>query len=145
MTEADIVYLAANLRQADVDEVVASGYDDMAEAIRVSVEASTHSAVVTCDGVPAAVLGLVPVSLLAGIGAPWMLGTDVVTRQQRALMHLTGRYLRTMLKAYPTLVNYVHARNTVAIRWLRRVGFEIGPAEPYGPRGELFRIFTMKV
>ena len=47
-----VTYLAKNLRQADVDEVVASGYDDTLEAINYSVRSSTHCAMVTINGTP---------------------------------------------------------------------------------------------
>lgn len=140
----DISYLARHLRQADVDEVRASGYDDTLEAITYSVRSSTHCAMVAINGTPVAVVGLVPINLVAGVAAPWMLGTDAVTRERRALMTYTKPYIRTMLKAYPHLVNYVHAPNTVAVNWLRHIGFSIGPAEPYGPRGELFHRFEMR-
>lgn len=144
VTDEALMHLAAHMRAADLDEVHATGYADPLTALREGVEHSSHCAIATVNGVPAAIIGLAPVNLLTGQGAPWMLGTDAVTANRRALMTYTGPYIRTMLKAYPHLVNYVHASNRVAVNWLRRIGFEIGPAQPYGPHGALFHRFEMK-
>lgn len=132
------------MREADRAEVWAFGYDDPLRALTVGCELSTHCAVVRVGGAPAAVLGLAPVNAVAGVGAPWLLGTEEVSRQARALTALTGRYIHAMLEAYPHLVNYVHAPNRTAVGWLRRIGFTLEPAAPYGPRGEMFHKFEMK-
>jgi hypothetical protein len=52
------------------------------------------------------------------------------------------RYIRMMLEDNPRLVNRVHARNSVAVRWLQRVGFTLHPATPE-QNGEMFHTFEM--
>jgi hypothetical protein len=49
-----------------------------------------------------------------------------------------------MLKAFPHLVNFVHAKNTTSVRWLRRLGFTLHEAVPYGALGEPFHPFELR-
>lgn len=76
-------------------------------------------------------------------GLPWLLGTDAVPANRRALVRLTGPYIRRMLGLFPHLVNAVHARNTHAVRWLKRAGFTMHPAVEVAG-GEMFHPFEMK-
>ena len=41
------------------------------------------------------------------------------------------------------MFNYVDARHTDAIRWLKWLGFTLHPATPYGPFDLPFHKFTM--
>lgn len=143
-TPAHVQDLAANLRAADRAELAACGFSDARRAIEVSLACSTHMAAAVADGRCVAILGVTPLSLLDGCGSPWMLGTDLVVAHRRALMTCAPTYIRAMLHAYPHLVNYVHADNDVAVRWLRRAGFKLHQPEPYGARGELFHRFEMR-
>lgn len=141
----DIDHVAAHMRQADQDEVRAIRGDvPMKEALAECVLASSHCWVATGDSEPFAIFGVMPISLLHGIGAPWMLGTDLGKRFPRALIREGRRYSRRMLETYPYLINMVDARYTSSIKWLQRIGYTVFEAEPYGRRGELFNRFEMK-
>lgn len=142
---ADTTELATNLRTQDRDELLAAGHEDFAAIIAESVARSAWAVTARVDGRLAAIFGVsVAGTLLAPYGVPWMLGTDEVTRSRRALIQHAPRYISEMLRAYPTLRNLVHARNTVALGWLRRVGFTIGPAVPHPATGEPFHVFEMR-
>lgn len=141
----DVVDLVVKMRQADVDELSALGLTDFVHEIQSSVERSAFSRTFTADGEVACILGVVPAAgLFDPYGIPWMLGTDLVTRNQRVLMRECRPYIRLMLQAYPILFNYVHAENHRAVRWLKCVGFSLQPAEPHGPLGAPFHRFTMR-
>ena len=89
--------------------------------------------------------GVTPLdSLLGERGAPWALGTDLVTQHQRAFIRHAPQYIEKMLAAFSHLLNFVHAENDAAVRWLRRTGFELHPAKEHGPHGEMFHLFEMK-
>lgn len=143
-TQSHVDDLVAHLRAADRAELLACGFPDPRRAIEASLACSTHMLAAVAEGRCVAILGVTPLSLLEGRGSPWMLGTDLVVTHRRALMADSPAYIRAMLQAYPHLVNYVHADNAVAVRWLRRVGFTLHAPEPYGTRGELFHRFEMK-
>jgi len=82
--------------------------------------------------------------MLTGLGSPWMLGTPELDRHSRVLVRRTPEYIGRMLNAFPHLVNFVHAKNTTSVRWLRRLGFTLHDARPYGALGEPFHFFEMR-
>lgn len=136
--------LAPRLRQADVDEVTAASGRPPLEVLQVSVSLSTHSWAVEINDELACLMGVTPVSILSGIGCPWLLGSDEVPRHAGAFIKQTLIYIPLMLDAYPHLFNLVDARNTKAIRWLKRAGFNVMPPVPYGKSDMPFHPFEMK-
>lgn len=144
-TWGDIKDLAAGLREQDRAELDACGFSDHLEAIETSVRASAWSFAVRVDGGLAAIMGVsAHGTLMAPVGVPWMLGTDLVPKHRRTLATLAPEYIRRMLRDFPVLTNIVHARNTVSVHWLRRVGFTVHEAQPLAPHGELFHVFEMR-
>lgn len=140
----DVTHIAAHLRAADRDEVIATrGEGADIEAVIASAVARSVLAWAADDGEPVAVFGLGAVSLLQGIGTPWLLGTDRLWRHPRTLIVEGRRYLSTMRTVYPHLVNYVDARNDVSIRWLKRIGFTLHDPAPYGAMGLPFHKFEV--
>lgn len=135
-TPADIADLAANLRQQDIAELHALEMTDLHHVVHYCVQESHWSWAAVVDGDLACIFGVSPE------GAPWMLGTDLVRAHRRNLAREAPRYIRQMLEDHPRLVNRVHAANTVAVAWLRRVGFTLHPATPE-PNGEMFHTFEM--
>jgi hypothetical protein len=132
------------MRVQDVAEVRASGRNDLRAVVDEGVRRSVMCYAVRVDGRLAAIFGLAPYGgLLSNIGVPWMLGTPEVPRHRRILARYSKPYIASMLAAYPHLINAVHARNTVAVRWLRHAGFTLHAAQPYGPHGEPFHVFEM--
>lgn len=140
----DAALLYANLRPQDLAECLAYGRPDIASGIEGSVRRSLLCWTGLVDGEIAAIIGATPLSALGGIGSPWMLGTPVLDRHSRVLVSKTPEYIARMLTAFPHLVNFVHAENTTSVRWLRRLGFTLHEAAPYGAKGELFHKFEMK-
>lgn len=140
----DAARLFSNLRKSDLAECQAYGQPDIAAGIEASVRRSVLCWTGLVDGELAAILGVAPVNILNGLGSPWMLGTPVLDRHQRVLVRSTPEYIGRMLKAFPHLVNFVHAHNTTSVRWLRRLGFTLHEAVPYGPLGEPFHPFEMR-
>ena len=141
-TAADIDELAANLRQQDRDELDAAGHRDHRAVIADGVARSDWCLTALIDGRVACIFGVASMAtLLDPRGIPWMLGTDLVPVHRRAFVRLAPHYIRRMLQDYPHLVNVVHARNTLAVRWLQRAGFALRPAHLHN--GEPFHVFEM--
>lgn len=144
-TAADVDELAANMRNQDIDECLAAGLDDLRATVADGVRRSTMCWTARADGKLLAIFGCAPMgSLLSGVGTPWLLGTPELPRRRRILTAYARPYIDRMLSSFPHLVNVVHARNTVSSSWLRRMGFSLHPAAPYGPHGEPFHLFEMK-
>lgn len=131
--EADGPALAALMRPADVAEVWAAAKMKPLEAVRHSLAMSTEAWAGLADGELVCLWGVAPRSFLAGEGSPWLLGTPALERNARAFLSRCPQHLNAMFSVYNRLVNWVDARNTAAIRWLRWLGFTLHPAEPYGP------------
>jgi hypothetical protein len=119
---ADAYLLAPRLRAADQAEAQAMGLHAL-DALADGIISSDWSCTVDLGRRPIAVFGLR--KLAEGVGAPWMAGADEIAQQKRAVARLAPRYIAVMLQSYPRLLNYVHAENEVAVRWLQRTGFQL--------------------
>ena len=146
-TVDDILHVATHMRAADVAECMALGERDLVDVLTDGVRRSVWSRTVLIDGIPACILGVAPhgALLTATTGVPWMLGTDLVPRNRRALIRTAPLYIDDMLRTFSHLLNYVHADNTLAVRWLRRVGFTLHDAQPVGVNGAMFHRFEMRL
>jgi len=142
---ADVDALLANLRPADAAEVEAARGPDLRHAVLRALALSTRTWAAEVDGRLMLLAGVAPLSLLDGIGTPWTLGTREIDRRPGAFIRLGRAYIPRMRELFPTLVNHVDARNTRSIRWLKRMGFVLAPAEPYGVAGLPFHPFHMGV
>lgn len=141
----DVQELVANLRDQDRAECIAAGVTDIEAAVAHGIRTSTLCWSARVDGELACIFGVAPIgTVLDPRGACWMLGTPLVRKHRRMLQELTPRYIAEMLEAYPHLLNQVHANNTVATRWLRKMGFVLQHPIPVPPHGELFHLFEMK-
>lgn len=117
--------IAARMRDIDRMEVAAFGRTPK-RALRLGIMGSTIAMTAKVEGKPEAMFGVVPVSLLDGLGSPWFLGTDEVYRHGRELVAWGPELVGKMLDSSPHLSNVVMAANGRAIRLLRRWGFVMG-------------------
>jgi hypothetical protein len=131
--------IANRMREADRIEAAAWGHTPKA-ALRGSLRASTVAWTAMADGVPVAMFGVAPISAMDRLGTPWMLGTDDVEAQARAVLRLGPRFLAAIEREFPRLENRVSADNHVSIGWLRRLGFAFDDEIVY-VRGVAFRRF----
>ena len=77
------------------------------------------------NGVPHAMMGMVPIDLMAGTGVAWFLGTDEVYKRPRDLALLGPVIIREMAGTCPKLENIVSVGNVRAIAFLKHMGFKI--------------------
>lgn len=142
----DVPHIVAGMRQADVDECHALGVDSIPNALQDGLIFSSECWTITWNGKPVALFGVRPLNddPTLKVGVPWMVGTNEVTKHQRAVISLAPRYIARMLRAYPRLTNRVHAENTRAIRWLRHVGFQLEPVHRHPVTGAPFHWFSME-
>lgn len=125
--------VAANVRPADRAELWAQARHTPEQSLAIGLERGVFTFVPLFDGEPACAFGVVPVSALGGMGAPWMVGTPLLDRHARQFLRGCRPVVAEMSRMFPVLRNAVDARNTRAIRWLRWLGFEIHEAQPMGP------------
>lgn len=132
-TADDVEYLAANIRKADADEVLAwSGRSDVAVILHESIATSPLCVAVEKRGQLLCIGGAAYRSLLSSTGVPWMLGTHALSNESRLFVQHGRRCVEELLTRFDRLENYVDARNSKSIRWLRRIGFTVYDPEPCG-------------
>jgi hypothetical protein len=119
-TDADLE-LAARLKAADVDEVLAAEGVGPSDAIRLSVDLSLRAEAILVDGRVEGVWGLAHAA--DDHGVPWMLSSDVLVRDARQLVREGRRIIEECLQVYPVLSNWVDCRNVGSLNWLQRIGF----------------------
>ena len=145
-TQEHVRAMSGRIRQADIDEFEA-GYSLTPEkAMKVGIMVSTHCWTGICDGRPVAMAGLFPVSFIGDTARPWMVGTRDLERPEvrRQFLLLSKSVLRYMASLYPNLENHVDARNKLAIRWLKWLGFTMHDPSPHGPLGMPFCHFELR-
>lgn len=134
--EGDASTLAPRLRDVDLREIkAASGHTPLA-VLQSSLRNSSqcYSGVVQDDDDVVMMFGVVPWSV--NTGAVWLLTSDI-DKLDRSVAFKFARdckkWADELSKECPILFNWVDARNTTAIRWLKWMGFEFPtPAKPYG-------------
>jgi len=136
----DAYYLTDKLRQADLDECLASHGVNGDQAILLSYNNSTVTYVAEIDGVVICMFGVVK---YADGGYPWLLGTDLMSTIPVTFLKQSRKYIYGFLKEFKHLENYVDARNSLSIQWLKWLGFHMEDPKPYGMNQELFHRFTL--
>lgn len=136
--------LAPRLRAADRAEVyAASGVTPLA-ALTFSLERSDIAMAVEFDGRAEIMFGAGTINVLAGIGAPWLLGSDMIEREYRHFLRGSIWWRNRLLKRYPVLRNMVDDRNIAARRWLAWLGFRLSEPVCSGFENRPFRFFELR-
>lgn len=149
VAEAWLREIAGNLRDSDRDEVKATSELSPEDALLISYQLSTHAYVILeahppiGRGNPIAAFGAAPQPDMPGVGVVWMLGTDGIKRQSYSIAKQTRQYFDELNASYFMLWNYIDARNTQSMRWLRWGGFELLEEHPeHGPERRPFYTFA---
>jgi len=144
-TVEDAIEVALNLRTADKDEIWASGKHLPMPCLLQAHRLSTGCKSLIIEGEVACIFGVVPLSMIGGIGSPWMLGTDLIEKYPLTFLRKCRNSVLAMTASYGTLLNYVDTRNVMAIRWLFWLGFDINKySESFGPFGMSFHRFELR-
>ena len=125
------------LRPGDARELEALG-TTMPEAFVFSTARPIWAQTYLIDGEIAAMVGLSVNSLLAGRAEPWLVTGLPVDRHPKLFLKETRAGVDRMRGQFPILTSWVHAEYHQAIRWLRWLGFDIGPPRGVAPYGEQF-------
>jgi hypothetical protein len=136
--------IADRVRAADRAELWATCCLDPYQALVRSWAISDHSWTALFDEEPACMFGVTQASLLTDSGRPWMISTDLVDRYPMSFLKEQKPFMVHIWRRYAQLENYVDARNTRSIRWLKWLGFEMGQPEPYGALNLPFIKFKME-
>jgi hypothetical protein len=117
--------LAYRLRPADVAEIKASSGFTPEDALAMSMFSSRRAWAVIHKGRCEAIFGVAPWPMTPDVGAPWLLASSVFETIGHRVGKDTRKYVRECEALFPILANYVDARHTRSLRWLRWAGFEL--------------------
>lgn len=143
-TPQHVEAMRGRIRQADQDECMAASGVTAEEALLEGIRLTDYPVAALVDGEVVCVFGVRRLTILGATGIPWMLGTDALDRHARELLNLGRYYLGVQMQTFRVLTNWVDARNTRSIRWLRKLGFQVFEPEPYGKAGLPFCRFVME-
>ena len=135
-------YLAANLRDADLQEIAAMTDASPLSALSFSYRRASVCMVALFDGKPEAIWGAGDLNILTGTGAPWFLCTDRAIENRRFFLRMSVDWRDQLSARYLVLKNMIDCRNKTAIRWLKWLGFKF--SKPFEARGHEFMIFEMR-
>ena len=127
------------MRQEDKDEIWHLARVLPMEALKLSLEACDYNRAVLLDGKVVFIFGVGGTK--GGVGVPWMLASPLLTKVRKQFLRESKAALEEMSEGYTSLYNVAWSKNEVHINWLKWLGFEIKPAIPMGPDGELYHQF----
>tara|TARA_E500000318_G_C3569670_1_gene217221 strand:+ start:14447 stop:14905 length:459 start_codon:yes stop_codon:yes gene_type:complete len=121
-TQDDVEYLCDNLRPEDREEVLAS-HGSTREALQVGFDESEECWTITVKdtGEIAGIYGLARYD--EDVAVPWLLTTPAIKKVWLPFLRGSRKWVEEANQKYPLLTNAVDADYTVAINWLRFVGF----------------------
>jgi len=121
-TQEDVEYLCDNLRPEDREEVLAS-HGTTREALQLGFDESEEcwTIIVTDTDEIAGIYGLSEHDKTMAV--PWLLTTSAIKKVWLPFLRGSRKWVEEANQKYPLLTNAVDADYTVAINWLRFVGF----------------------
>lgn len=124
-TVADALSVAQRLRKADRDEVLAAGGVEPLLALPAIVREGreVYACGLADDGIPELLWGLDPIPFCDDTAVIWLLSTDRLYDYPVEFVTASKKGLEEAHQRYPILTNFIDARNTRHIRWLRWMGF----------------------
>lgn len=138
---SDILFIAGSIRSDDRREIEAMSTLSPTQALWRSYRMSTSCWTGFVDNDPILMFGVAPLTVLGGVGSPWLIGTDAILKVKHQFLRMNAQFVEKMNETYPVLHNYVDVRNTHSVRWLKWLGFKFDDPVEYGLNGEKFYPF----
>nr|WP_145994468.1 hypothetical protein [Mesorhizobium loti] len=119
---ADAVSLAPRLREADRAECWAALGMKPEVVLPMLIQQGNYAwAAEDADGTVEGLFGVDPQDKAFGI--VWMVTSPAIFKHRKELVKLAPKWLTRLHKVRPLIGNYIDARNTIHVRWLKRLGF----------------------
>lgn len=139
-TKEDCKYVAENIRLDDKNEIHASSGELPINALLKGLKYSELPIAIYHKNKCVAIFGVVN---WGNSGCIWLLGTDDIKLLKITFLRHCRTVLSFLNKRHKVIHNFVDARNTVHINWLRWLGFNfINKQEKYGHEERPFYEFV---
>lgn len=119
-TIQDAVAIIPKLREADRNEIRAV-FGVTPEAVLLNPRNAWT--MVAADGELVGMFGVEPYQPDPSVGQVWMVATTALKSHQIEFLRTARVWIEKLHETYPVLGNFVDARNTLHIKWLRWMGF----------------------
>ncbi len=137
-----LLELGERLTQEDQAEIVAMGMTTPIALTR-TFETSVEGLLVYSNSLLIGAFGVSQSNDLVPCYRPWLVMSPEGRAFPRQLLFGGRRIVSLWLNSYGYLENYVDARHTRAVTWLKRLGFTLEPAAAAGPFRRQFHRFYM--
>tara|TARA_Y100001938_G_C8035168_1_gene402940 strand:+ start:421 stop:879 length:459 start_codon:yes stop_codon:yes gene_type:complete len=117
----DVKQLSKNLRKEDLDEIKANSNTNPYHALYTGVKFSHLPLTVMNDDRVVMIMGVIPQG--KNLGMIWLLSSPEIKNISIAFLRNCKGVLDLYHKSFPVLYNYIDARNTVHLNWLKWLGF----------------------
>ena len=114
-------FLSTRLRQEDIDECKANANVTPLEALVNGVKYSHLPFTVYNNDNPVMIMGVIPHG--KNLGMIWLLSSPEIQNFPIAFLRSSKGVLDCYNKSFPILYNYIDARNTLHMNWLKWLGF----------------------
>lgn len=139
----DISVVACKLRESDVKEVARATGQTPVQALTTGFEIEGHCWTMLVDDEPEAIFGLAEYG--KGKHRPWFLTSDEPVKHKQEFMRVSIDMVKQFKKLSSFMENYVDAENTVAVEWLKKIGFHVEDKPVIiGVVGSLFYRFSWR-
>jgi hypothetical protein len=136
-TEERVAWVALHLRKQDAIEVFCSHGADPWQAVHHSWHSSPDCRCIEGDD-----YSTVGIAGISPGGCVWLLATDgllATASHRRQFLRGAKQWIDALMaEGAGPLHNWVLAKNTTTLRWLRWLGFTVEQPHPMGPCAELF-------
>ena len=129
-----------NLRPEQGELITAAMFTEA--ALDERVQESRHCFVGRANGELAVLWGVLMPSLLTGIGVIWAVTTTVADEHPFVFARHSKLAVDEIKQHYTELKGLVDPRYKRSIRWLKWLGFEVGPITSF--QGQTARVISMK-
>lgn len=141
---SDTVFLANRLCQGDVDEIWATHHLTPKEGLEISFNRSLISLTVESNEEIICMLGICPDNLIDTKAMIWMVASTNFKKIGIPFLWKSRDFVTAFLQSYKKLYNYVDARHSDSLRWLKFIGAKIEEPKPYGIDGLPFHYFSFE-
>lgn len=132
-----VPFLLADQQEAERAEIRRTG-EEPEDAVRRNLSSASMAWTAFFGPDVAAIFGVVPYSIVAGQGIPFMFTTGLVQRHRLTFVRMGRVYVARMKETFPVLFNVVDAKHPTGCRTLAALGFRVTDPKPIPPYGDMF-------
>lgn len=142
-TEAHALDLLSNISLQSSDDYKSLGLDPNEYVVR-GLHASVCTFAGLIDGRCFCLFGVIPDSLTATSGEPWLMTSADLKEGKIAFAKASRQYIPYLRQRFTHLHGWVYEHNVVSIKWLRWLGYTVAPEPTTACNGQRYYRFEWR-